>query len=1574
MRPWDSCIDFSVIPWSEGKVLVMGKKFRRFCKSARGPLAWILSLILVWQMFPAQGMAYALEEAAEAFTSNDVDAVVVEDTAAEPEVDLVYDEDAAEPEVVIEEEPVVEDEAIPEEETVFEEDAVPEEEPVIEDEAISEEEPAVEEEAVTEEEPEVEAEPEEEPAPATPMLAGAKSLTVDGVTITVGVGDGVLPEGWYFTAEPITGYQLTQVEDAVTEQQADAQVVVAFDITLYDADGNEIQPVDGTAVRVTFRNTGAETDNVSVYHVSDEMVAEYVDTASASANRQSFDADQFSIYVVVESGADARLVVQFMNGTTEVASMMITENQIEQIEEYLYDPGMGELAEGVQFRGWTTNPNYTTETTGMTIEEVREDVTKKLNAGVEDGDTVTYYAMAFKTYTVTYLDEKGVLLKTDQILAPATSTDDQTYTVNLSYTPYPTDEPGVVADFVGWQQISPEVEGTEVLYQNDDTMTLSETTYVLKAKTQKGHWLTFEENLSNATYTEPQFVAIGANPTEPTTAPTRSGYTFDGWYTEDASDARDGQVSGSAFDFNQELTANTTVYGKWTAASTANYNVVVWQQQVDGDGYDYSGTTVTVTGATVGQNTYAVNGTAGGSSARVYTVSGQRYQDVSFRGFHFSRVDATTTVKPDGTTVINVYFDRNEITYNFEGYTYTETTATGGTQYGLVDGEYVELSYSRYYERWYYGYYNWYDDTRYTRTTETQSFSGLYGSAFTQWPDPGNGSVWSIGDISYPLPLTEFKPEAVNETSSSNEFTFELDDMNNNYSLVVYKQTETGAWSYTNAYTITTGRWSGGTWTPSETYTGFTIDAYRKGQGGSWTSCTPSTNIRDAYNLYLRYSRNQYNITYSDGVFVAGADETPVTDAPSARTNFVSKNGVYYEANINTADYNITPELNGYVFLGWYDNALCAGDPYTFDKMPAHNVTLYAKWGLREYAVNLHPNDSTSDPIVYTKEDQAATFYVDEGDKIGNVGGERIYYDLVGWYTDEDMTHVFNFESFRLNATTVGNYGHLYTESEIDPQYPTTVGELNLYAKWRSHLIGAEGIKVEYDATDKGTNAPEDVNYYVDGAKAIAGSAATANDADNYVFSHWAVMKWNGTEYVESDVTVFPGETFDVNAADARITDAYNIVVAPDDLESDGTYTYTIQLKAVYVEKDQEVKTHIYWYDNHGGVVREDTGLSINQAVDVPAAPTRPGYTFKGWVRDVENTSTKTTSSTELFITYTNGAYSASQVAADENWASTDNQYHAMYALWEANTYTVKFDKNADDATGTMADQTFTYDVEQNLTANAYTRPNYKFLGWSTESDATAATYTDQQSVKNLTAEPNGVVTLYAVWELDVATVTVHHYLKGTTTKVADDVTESKTIGTEIDPSTVPAATFFLSPYDSYPMTKDSTNPTTPVTVTADGAEIMLYYTLPLTIEASTVSKTYDGTPLAGEYTVEGTLPGDGGEDGVVRQALGEAPSITNVSESPKEYLTESDQAAITGIPEYYDVSFTPGTLTITARPASFTGVSETKDYTGSEIEITTVTPDGTPPSPPRARTWAPTPAPSPTPRTSRSPTPPATT
>ena len=77
--------------------------------------------------------------------------------------------------------------------------------------------------------------------------------------------------------------------------------------------------------------------------------------------------------------------------------------------------------------------------------------------------------------------------------------------------------------------------------------------------------------------------------------------------------------------------------------------------------------------------------------------------------------------------------------------------------------------------------------------------------------------------------------------------------------------------------------------------------------------------------------------------------------------------------------------------------------------------------------------------------------------------------------------------------------------------------------------------------------------------------------------------------------------------------------------------------------------------------------------------------------------------------------------------------------------YNVHFDKNHDDATGTMSDQQFTYNTAQALTANTFSRTDYSFKGWSTTSNG-AVTYTDGQSVSNLTAEDGQTVTLYAKW------------------------------------------------------------------------------------------------------------------------------------------------------------------------------------------------------------------------------------
>ena len=77
------------------------------------------------------------------------------------------------------------------------------------------------------------------------------------------------------------------------------------------------------------------------------------------------------------------------------------------------------------------------------------------------------------------------------------------------------------------------------------------------------------------------------------------------------------------------------------------------------------------------------------------------------------------------------------------------------------------------------------------------------------------------------------------------------------------------------------------------------------------------------------------------------------------------------------------------------------------------------------------------------------------------------------------------------------------------------------------------------------------------------------------------------------------------------------------------------------------------------------------------------------------------------------------------------------------NTYTVVF--NANGGSRTMDTKPMTYDTSEPLTANAFTNAGYNFAGWSTTPDGKCE-YPDKASVKNLTAENGGTVTLYAIW------------------------------------------------------------------------------------------------------------------------------------------------------------------------------------------------------------------------------------
>ena len=167
-------------------------------------------------------------------------------------------------------------------------------------------------------------------------------------------------------------------------------------------------------------------------------------------------------------------------------------------------------------------------------------------------------------------------------------------------------------------------------------------------------------------------------------------------------------------------------------------------------------------------------------------------------------------------------------------------------------------------------------------------------------------------------------------------------------------------------------------------------------------------------------------------------------------------------------------------------------------------------------------------------------------------------------------------------------------------------------------------------------------------------------------------------------------------------------------------------------------------------------------------------------------------------------------------------------ALWTANTYKVRFNKNDSNASGIMSDQDFTYDESKPLTSNGFTKTGYIFDGWATSAGGSKE-YSDQQSVSNLTTTANGTVDLYAKWVASSSThYTVEHYkqeLDGTYLTTTPDI-EHKT-GTTGQSAAYTPKTETDYPgfkYDST-LTKINNVVQTSGTINADGmTAVKLYY------------------------------------------------------------------------------------------------------------------------------------------------------
>ena len=291
-----------------------------------------------------------------------------------------------------------------------------------------------------------------------------------------------------------------------------------------------------------------------------------------------------------------------------------------------------------------------------------------------------------------------------------------------------------------------------------------------------------------------------------------------------------------------------------------------------------------------------------------------------------------------------------------------------------------------------------------------------------------------------------------------------------------------------------------------------------------------STKIRSKYNnAKFYYTRNSYDLKF-------------INNGKQEKT--VSKK---YEQSIEDASYTPTrpsslPEY--YVFDGWYENELCEGEAFNFTgkKMPAQNVTLYAKWTASnvKFTYNLNNPEGTVDKD--TKKVEAGTVASTVLPSIPTINE----YSFAGWYYADGNGNI---------------------TSEVFHTGSTITRDTSIVGKW---LYKGE-LRVVYNPGTEESKAtvPTDDRVYAGGARVtVAGNATTTSDMK---FLGW---KLNGNVYK-------PGQSFEVNKDIANKDNQIILTATWGNAETSTTLTYdpgngigTVKTVNVMNNEAVEIKAH----------------------------------------------------------------------------------------------------------------------------------------------------------------------------------------------------------------------------------------------------------------------------------------------------------------------------------------------------------------------------------------------------------------
>ena len=440
------------------------------------------------------------------------------------------------------------------------------------------------------------------------------------------------------------------------------------------------------------------------------------------------------------------------------------------------------------------------------------------------------------------------------------------------------DEIDTVPSTVGqWTSAEPKVRAGYTSTIPSNVILVDNTTDIVITYTLNTYKLSYNSNAGS--YVSPSYAKYGATTTVTSTVPTKNGYTFAGWFKDVALT----QAAGASV----VITADTTLYAKWTPQQVT-YTVVFWKQKVTDSKtapnasktYDYAESAVGRT-ATVGAS---VTPTAADQSK-------------SYTGFNYNGAKSVAvTVAADGTSVLNVYYDRALMTLNF----YTKT----GNNWNI-----------------------------------NQTFTGLYGSTLAQnsytWP---TGYSWNNQQNGGGTTTTFL--DAFIFPSGGTTFNLYGQGIQTGATIRHYKQ-DVGTSNYTLANTVQAS--GNATFNFTNKYTGFSVAQYRTSSNGtswsSWTNCSPGTSVSNYTYLEIRHTRNTYNLAYYNYNTVSNTLTVP------------------YQSLLGSYASYTPPHPAGlpsyYAFVGWYkDPSLTTLFNFATETMPLSGVTVYAKWAAPIYNVS----------------------------------------------------------------------------------------------------------------------------------------------------------------------------------------------------------------------------------------------------------------------------------------------------------------------------------------------------------------------------------------------------------------------------------------------------------------------------------------------------------------------------------------------------------------------------------------------------------------------------------------------